>query len=280
MEASAYLERIQVTDTLNDDPIDIHVVIDLESGMYKGLRLILHVQIPPTFPLALPRFRVLTPIIHPFVIPLWRNSDFKSRNQQRKYPGGTIAFLPTSEGNFRSQEIAVMIEVLVIDILSDPKLNTNNDESINYMKYIARCRREAVIMRRATKWTKYSVRMKYKATLMHRMMTTSKWQPEGHFLCPRSFKVEVRTLLLVRLRVSGLGKMPMELLFEIINVLFNQYLADMRRLLADIDKDVSPASTSLSVSSVVNAQRQAFQSQSSHVQPATTKVEDKRCIVG
>ena len=67
-----------VTDGINDPPLDLfYALTPSPSSTYRfwsdadGGELLVHVQLPPTYPLAQERWRMVTPIIHPLVMPHW-----------------------------------------------------------------------------------------------------------------------------------------------------------------------------------------------------------------
>lgn len=66
-----------ITDSIDNAPLDLFIALSVPPGsaLYGCIReLVVQIQVPPTYPLAPERYRMITPIVHPLVTPYWDNA--------------------------------------------------------------------------------------------------------------------------------------------------------------------------------------------------------------
>lgn len=281
---------------------------------------LVQVQLPSTYPLAPARYRMLTPMLHPFVAPLWPLDDLpdlpqddpcdhqhdqcRSRHKKRKR-----AEDQDEEAHNRDAEMNKKKREDCADEEHDQKEEKDEDESdddeadeaedywscLLPVRYRERWGRPTDLMwnaddeadwlysrsfteggRLASVSTHPAEVLEWLVTTMEcpslwagKMMNQQKcinatplahrlllrhfasddpavrskmhdrtramaslvangmrWRPQMHRVCPRGFRVEVRTLLLVRLRGGLVKTLAMELVWMIIDSLLHLHLID------------------------------------------------------
>jgi hypothetical protein len=143
------------------------------------VEFIIHVQLSPTFPLSSERCRMLTPILHPLVVPLWDDESGVARPD-----GGRMARPPATLAG--SAFVFLFREALIDPVACAARIIDSHqpDADAHVQRWAANENGE----------------MEAKArSLASRGI---RWKPELHGVCPRAFRAEVRTLLLVLQRIG------------------------------------------------------------------------------
>jgi hypothetical protein len=176
-----------VTDGIDDPPLDIYVGVrpPASATLYAtaAVEFIIHVQLSPTFPLSSERCRMLTPILHPLVVPLWDDESGVARPD-----GGRMARPPaaTPAGSKRTAFVFAFREALIDPVACAACIIDSHqpDADAHVQRWAANENGE----------------MEAKA----RSLASGgiRWKPELHGVCPRAFRAEVRTLLLVLQRIG------------------------------------------------------------------------------
>jgi hypothetical protein len=233
-----------VTDSIDDPPLDVYVgmrppasatLYDDDCGATTStttngsrsataVEFVIHMQLPPTFPLSSERCRMLTPILHPLVAPLWDGESGVVRPD-----GGRMArpSVTTPPRRIRTAFLFEFREALVDPVACAARVISSRPSDAN-----ATVRRWAANV---------NGEMEAKARLMAIESRRIRWKPELHGVCPRAFRAEVRTLLLVIQRIGGDSKrhsqqldeneceegvhLPREIVWLIIDALLQRHLS-------------------------------------------------------
>jgi hypothetical protein len=184
-----------VTDGIDDPPLDVYVGMrppaaatlydDCGATTATAVEFIIHMQLPPTFPLSSERCRMLTPILHPLVAPLWDDESGVVRPD-----GGRMARLPaaTPPRWMRKTFLFEFREALVDPVACAARVISRPSDANDHVR----------------RWAaNVNGEMEGKARRVAFESRRIRWRPELHGVCPRAFRVEVRTLLLVLQRIGG-----------------------------------------------------------------------------
>lgn len=208
-----------------DAGLEFHIAItpprgsmyDDESGRVNDY--IIHVQLPTLYPLASARLRMITPIVHPLVMPFWPEhalSEIEGTKQggcMRRIDGGRITFLNTE--NERGDLATALKDI--IEGMSNPiplaermlAQATTPEGKILAAQWLNQGQHERPMVKRALAWARL-------------VNGRSKWNPDIHHMCPPGFINEVKQILLVWKRTWT--NVPMEIVWMIIDELLRLHL--------------------------------------------------------
>jgi hypothetical protein len=240
----------RVTDNVDDAPLDFFVALrpPIDAAIYHNrcsggglapsIEFVVHVQLPPTYPLASERYRMLTPILHPFVAPLWPDNVDGGRDDDKRrawLEGGRMAFASgikeqatLNPWSTNAEGFAEVLAWFRDESLLDPVgcasrfVEKSPDDATTEMKRWASPDGGEKMARRASRLAEDG--------------GVVRWRPELHAACPLAFRAEVRTLLLVRQRAqadmpvdgsgsSPMAEMPEEVVRHIIDALLGLHLS-------------------------------------------------------
>jgi hypothetical protein len=223
-----------VTDNIDDEPLDFFVALrpPSEATIYHlrhtgtdptatTSEFVIHVQLSPLYPLARERCRMVTPVLHPLVAPLFHygGEDDEKREVGPLLEGGRMAFMFASTPHV----VGVLPRSSLDEYLAQFRGEWLVDPVACAKQFIKTYPKDSTPDVMA--WITDSDEMARNARRLVELGGGLRWRPELHAVCPRVFKTEVRTLLLARQRGGNiLADMPVEVVWHIINALLKLHL--------------------------------------------------------
>jgi hypothetical protein len=218
VSASSAME-LATSDSIYNPPVEFFVVLRTpdDATIYPALTLVVHVQLSPLYPLARERCRLMTPILHPLVAPAFDTAQTADSRQRGglSLTGGRMAFsLP-----FHHTTATPPIDELMAQFratLTDP---------VECARVFAAEHPNDALQHDMPLWLTAGPEMELRARAM--ALGGLRWEPVLHAACPSAFKIEVRTLMLARLRsqYALLGSLPLEVVWLVIDRLLAAHLA-------------------------------------------------------
>jgi hypothetical protein len=215
--ASAEAEQACTSDSIYNPPVEFFVALRSpdDATIYPDLTLVVHVQLPPLYPLARERCRLMTPILHPLVAPAFDKTADSRQRGGLSLTGGRMAFSRPSKPNTATPPIDLLLAQFRAT-LRDP---------VECARAFAAEHPDDALQHDVPLWLETGPEMELRARAM--ALGGLRWEPLLHAACPSAFKIEVRTLMLARLRSQEalLGSLPLEVVWLVIDHLLAVHLA-------------------------------------------------------